>query len=42
MIRKQVLDLITKGRDQGFITQEDIMESFPDAEDRVPELDDLY
>src|SRR3989344_1092529 len=42
MIRKQVLDLITKGRDQGFITQEDIMESFPDAEDRIPELDDLY
>ena len=42
MIRKPVLDLIKKGRDQGFLTQEDIMEVFPDAEERVPELDDLY
>ena len=42
MIRKPVLDLIKKGRDQGFLTQEDIMEVFPDAEERVPELDDFY
>jgi len=42
MIRKPVLDLIKKGRDQGFITQEEIMEVFSDAEDRIVELDDLY
>ena len=42
MIRKQVADVIKKGRDQGFLTQEDILEIFPDAENRIPELDDLY
>ena len=42
MIRKPVLELIKKGREQGFLTQEEIMEIFQDAEDRVPELDELY
>lgn len=42
MVRKPVLDLIKKGRDQGFITQEEIMEVFSDAEQRVSELDELY
>ncbi len=42
MIRKPVQELIKKGRDQGFLTQEEIMEVFPDAENRVNELDDLY
>lgn len=42
MIRKQVQSLIKKGRDQGFLTQEDILEVFPDAENRVAELDELY
>ena len=42
MIRKPVQELIKKGRDQGFITQEDILEVFPDAENRVAELDDFY
>src|SRR3989338_10463831 len=42
MIRKAVQDLIKKGRDQGFLTQEDILEVFPDAEERVLELDELY
>jgi len=42
MIRKEVTDLIKRGRDQGFITQEDVLEAFPDAENRVPELDNLY
>jgi RNA polymerase primary sigma factor len=41
--RKKAVDLlIKKGRDQGFITQEEILEIFPDAEKRVEELDDLY
>jgi len=35
MIRKPVLDLIKKGRDQGFVTQEEILEVFPDAEERI-------
>lgn len=42
MIRKAVGDLIKKGRDQGFLTQDDVMEVFPDAENRIEELDDLY
>lgn len=42
MIRKAVQDLIKKGRDQGFLTQEDILEAFPDAEERIEELDELY
>ncbi len=42
MQRKRVVELIKKGRDQGFLTQDDILEIFPDAEDRVNELDELY
>jgi RNA polymerase primary sigma factor len=42
MIRKPVLELIKKGREQGFLTQEEIMEVFSDAEERIPELDELY
>jgi RNA polymerase primary sigma factor len=34
--------LIAKGRDQGFVTQEEILELFPDAEKRIDELDNLY
>ena len=42
MIRKPVRDIFKKGRDQGFLTQEDILVVFPDAEVRVEELDELY
>src|SRR3989344_4092609 len=42
MTRKDVAGLIKRGRDQGFLTQEDILEVFPDAEERLEELDDLY
>lgn len=42
MIRKQVAEIIKKAREQGFLTQEEILEIFPDAEDRIAELDDLY
>lgn len=42
MIRKPVQDLIKKGREQGFLTQDDILEIFPDAEKRILELDDFY
>lgn len=42
MLRKPVQELIKRGRDQGFLTQEEILEVFPDAEVRVEELDDFY
>lgn len=42
MIRKPVKELIKKGRDQGFLTQEDILEVFSDAEVRIEELDEFY
>lgn len=42
MLRKQVVEIIKKARDQGFLTQEEILEIFPDAELRIEELDDLY
>jgi RNA polymerase primary sigma factor len=41
-LRKQVIKLIKRGQEQGFLTQEDILEVFPDAEKRVEELDDFY
>jgi len=42
MQRKPVAELIKRGRDQGFLTQDDILEVFPDAEKRIFELDELY
>jgi len=42
MIRKPVEELVKKGKGQGFLTQEEIMEVFPNAEARVEELDDFY
>ncbi len=41
-MRKDVVELIKKGRDQGFLTQEEILEVFSDAEERIAELDELY
>jgi RNA polymerase primary sigma factor len=40
--RKRVVELIKKGRSQAFLTQDEILEVFPDAEDRLSELDELY
>ena len=42
MKRKDVVGLIKRGREQGFLTQDDILVVFPDAEDRLEELDELY
>lgn len=39
---KNLAFVIKKGRDQGFLTQDEILEVFPDAENRISELDDLY
>lgn len=37
-----VQELISKGRDQGFVTQEEILTLFPEAEADVEALDELY
>ncbi len=42
MVRKDVTELIKHARDQGFLTQDEILEVFFDAEDRIAELDNLY
>lgn len=42
MLRKVTEELFKKGRDQGFLTQDDILEIFPDAENRIEELDIFY
>ena len=42
MEKKAVGVLVKKGREQGFLTQEEILEVFPDAEKRVEELDTFY
>ena len=39
---KLIADLVVKGRTQGFVTQDEILELFPDAERHVDELDQLY
>ena len=42
-LRTKALELlIAKGKDQGFVTQEEILEIFPDAEKHIEDLDDLY
>lgn len=42
MTRKIVEELLRKAKEQGFLTQEEILEGFPDAEKRIDELDTLY
>lgn len=37
-----IQELIGRGREQGFVTQDDILAAFPEAESKVEELDDLY
>ncbi len=41
-LRKQMQALVRKGRDQGFITQEEILKIFPRAEQYLGVLDELY
>jgi len=38
----EIKKLIEKGKKQGFITQEEILKLFPDAENRIEELDAFY
>src|SRR3990167_1837158 len=46
MVKKTIEDaqinLIKRGKDVGFITQEDILEVFPEAEEHVEQIDALY
>ncbi|MBI1863691.1 RNA polymerase sigma factor RpoD [Candidatus Woesebacteria bacterium] len=42
MFRKATQDLLKKAREQGFLTQDEILEVFFDAEKRIIELDNLY
>ena len=37
-----VSDLLRDGKENGFVTQDDILSLFPKPEDKIPELDDLY
>ncbi|HEY4694463.1 MAG TPA: RNA polymerase sigma factor RpoD [Candidatus Nanoarchaeia archaeon] len=37
-----IQELITRGREQGFVTQDDILAAFPEAESNIAELDELY
>lgn len=41
-LRKPVQELFERGKEQGFLTQEEILAIFPDAEVRLEELDELY
>jgi len=41
-MRKAVKQLIKTGQDQGFLTQEEILEVFPNAETKIDQLDELY
>ncbi len=41
-LRKVTQELVNKGKDQGFLTIEEILEVFPDAEERVEEIDEMF
>ncbi|HEB14004.1 MAG TPA: RNA polymerase sigma factor RpoD, partial [candidate division WWE3 bacterium] len=34
--------LIEKGKREGYITQEEVLSNFPEAEEDIEKLDDLY
>jgi len=39
---KLIEDLIVQGQENGFVTQDEILEAFPDAEKVIEKLDDFY
>lgn len=39
---KELKGLIKKGKDQGFVSQEEILSAIPDVEDNIEKLDELY
>lgn len=40
--KKKIRELVLKGMSRGYVTQDEVLELFPDAEDHLPEIDDLY
>ena len=38
----ELKDLMTKGRDQGYVTEEDLLEAMPEPEVDIQKLDDVY
>ena len=40
--RNSMKQLLVKGRDQGFVTLDDILEAFPEAETNLEQLEDAY
>ncbi len=42
MKKTKLEELISKGQKQGFLTQDEILQHFPDAEERLGEVDDLF
>ena len=40
--KKKIRELVLRGMSHGYVTQDDILDLFPDAEDFVYELDELY
>ena len=40
--KRKIRKFVLEGMAQGFVTQDEILELFPDAEDHIEELDDLY
>ena len=41
-VRLEIRKLLKRGRDQGFVTQDDILAIFPKPEDAILEVDELY
>lgn len=41
-VKAEIRKLIKRGRDQGFVTQDEILAIFPKVEDQIDEVDDLY
>ncbi len=41
-VKVEVKKLLKRGREQGFVTQEEILAVFPKPEDYIPEIDDFY
>ncbi len=40
--QEEIKKLLAKGKKQGFVTQEEILRIFPDAEEKIEEVDELY
>ena len=41
-VKAEIKKLIKRGKDQGFVTQDEILLIFPNPENAINEVDDLY